>query len=102
MALENFLEMRDTVRDPKFMLRKELSFELERRHPERFIPRYSMVMFHHEIPYHVAFERGRKQSDLLTRLTTTADSVGDIPTAQMDAMVTGMLEPLPASPAAGH
>jgi hypothetical protein len=39
---------------------------------------------------------------LLTRLTTTADSVGDIPTAQMDAMVTGMLEPLPASPAAGH
>ena len=61
-----------------------------------------MVMFHHEIPYRVAFERGRTQSDLLTRLTTTADSVADIPTAQMDAMVTGMLEPLPASPVAGH
>ncbi len=102
MALENFLEMRDTVRDPKFMLRKELSFELERRHPERFIPRYSMVMFHHEIPYRVAFERGRVQIDLLTRLTTTADSVADIPTAQMDALVTGLLDPLPVSPAGGH
>jgi kynurenine 3-monooxygenase len=94
--------MRDTVRDPKFMLRKELSFELERRHPERFIPRYSMVMFHHEIPYRIAFERGRTQTDVLTRLTTAADSVADIPTAQMDALVTGLLDPLPASPAGGH
>jgi len=102
MALENFLEMRDTVRDPKFMLRKELSFALERRHPERFIPRYSMVMFHHEIPYSVAFERGRVQGELLTRLTQGADSLAGIPVAQMDALVTGMLDPLPVSPAAGH
>jgi len=96
MALENFLEMRDTVRDPKFMLRKELSFELERRHPQRFIPRYSMVMFHHEIPYRLAFERGRVQGDVLTRLTEKADSLAGIPVAQMDALVTGLLDPLPA------
>jgi kynurenine 3-monooxygenase len=102
MALENFLEMRDTVRDPKFMLRKELSFELERRHPERFIPRYSMVMFHHEIPYRVAFERGRVQGELLARLTEEAGSLAGIPVAQMDALVTELLDPLPFSPAAGH
>jgi kynurenine 3-monooxygenase len=94
MALENFLEMRDTVRDPKFMLRKELSFELERRHPARFIPRYSMVMFHHEIPYRVAFERGRVQAEVLARLTAGADSLAEIPVAQMDALVTELLEPL--------
>jgi kynurenine 3-monooxygenase len=97
MALENFLEMRDTVRDPKFMLRKELSFELERRHPQRFIPRYSMVMFHHEIPYRVAYERGRVQDAVLASLTADADSVAGIPTAQMDALVTERLEPLPAA-----
>ncbi len=79
MALENFLEMRDTVRDPKFMLRKELSFELERRHPDRFIPRYSMVMFHHEIPYRVAFERGRVQADVLARLTADGGFIGGNP-----------------------
>ena len=33
MALENYLEMRDTVRDPKFQLQQELSLELERRFP---------------------------------------------------------------------
>jgi kynurenine 3-monooxygenase len=78
------------------MLREELSFELERRHPQRFIPRYSMVMFHHEIPYRVAFERGRVQADLLARLTATADSVADVPAAQMDALVTELLDPLPS------
>jgi hypothetical protein len=46
MALENYAEMRDTVRDESFLRRKALELALERRHPQRFIPRYSMVMFH--------------------------------------------------------
>jgi len=50
MALENYLEMRESVADPDFQLQQALSLELERRFPQRFIPRYSMVMFHHEIP----------------------------------------------------
>ena len=50
MALDNYIEMRDGVLDPKFALKKELSFELERRIPSHFIPRYSMVMFHENIP----------------------------------------------------
>jgi kynurenine 3-monooxygenase len=99
MALENFLEMRDTVRDPKFLLRKELSFELERRHPDRFIPRYSMVMFHHEIPYRVAYERGRVQAAILDALTREASSLADVTVAQMDAVVRERLDPLVPSPA---
>jgi kynurenine 3-monooxygenase len=87
MALENFIEMRDTVRDPKFMLRKALSFELERRHPQRFIPRYSMVMFHHDIPYRTAQERGRLQDALLTELTRDAETLAQIDPAAMDAAV---------------
>ena len=78
MALENYVEMRDTVRDPNFLLRKELSFELERRFPDRFIPRYSMVMFHHEIPYAVAYERGKVQSQILEDLTAGAESLAQL------------------------
>ncbi len=78
MALENYLEMRDTVRHPKFLLQKELSFELERRFPDRFIPRYSMVMFHHEIPYAVAYERGRIQAQILDELTRGVESMDQI------------------------
>ena len=58
MALENYLEMRERVADPHFRLQQSLALELERRYPQRFIPRYSMVMFHHEIPYATAQERG--------------------------------------------
>ena len=78
MAIENYVEMRDTVRDPKFQLQKELSFELERRFPKRFIPRYSMVMFHHEIPYAVAYERGAIQAAILNELTRDAESLRDV------------------------
>jgi kynurenine 3-monooxygenase len=73
MALENYGEMRDTVRDPKFLRQKRLSLQLERMLPDRFIPRYSMVMFHEEIPYSVAFTRGLVQQRLLDELTATPE-----------------------------
>ncbi len=78
MALENYREMRDEVRDLKFRLRAELSFELERRFPGRFIPRYSMVMFHPEIPYAEAQRRGLAQARILHSLTATADRLADV------------------------
>ena len=78
MAVENYREMRDEVRDAKFKLRADLSFELERRFPSKFIPRYSMVMFHPEIDYAEAQRRGSTQASILERLTagvTTLDAV---------------------------
>jgi kynurenine 3-monooxygenase len=78
MAIENYLEMRDTVRDPQFHLHKALSLELERRFPERFVPRYSMVMFHDEIPYETALARGRIQNKILAQLTRTARSLPQV------------------------
>jgi kynurenine 3-monooxygenase len=78
MALENYLEMRDTVRDPKFLLQKSLSLELERRFPERFVPRYSMVMFHDEISYSMAYGRGTIQAEILAELTREVVALGDV------------------------
>jgi kynurenine 3-monooxygenase len=78
MALENYREMRNDVRDPKFQLRADLSFELERRFPERFIPRYSMVMFHPEIPYAEAQRRGTLQAAILDELTKHAANIDDV------------------------
>ena len=68
MALENYVEMRDTVRDPAYLRRKRLAMELERRFPDQFIPRYSMVMFHPEIPYAEALRRGAVQENILAEL----------------------------------
>jgi kynurenine 3-monooxygenase len=78
MALENYLEMRERVVDPRFRLQQSLALELERRHPQRFIPRYSMVMFHHEISYRTAQLRGDIQTRLLAELTANAATLQDI------------------------
>ncbi len=70
MALENYIEMRDTVLDPRFQRYKVMSVELEKRFPDRFIPRYSMVMFHPEIAYAEALRRGQIQQEILAALDT--------------------------------
>ena len=72
MALENYQEMRDAVRSPQFVQRQGLAAKLERRFPGRFIPRYSMVMFHALIPYAEAQRRGAAQERVLQALMADA------------------------------
>jgi kynurenine 3-monooxygenase len=81
MALENYTEMRDTVLDPGFVRRKKLALELEQRFPDRFIPRYAMVMFHPGIPYAEALRRGAVQEEILVELDR--GSQPDMTLAQM-------------------
>jgi len=94
MALENYLEMRDSVRHPRFLLQKELSFKLEQAHPQRFIPRYSMVMFHHEIPYVMAYQRGKIQTEILDDLTADIHHLDQVNMSRATAMINSKLDPV--------
>jgi kynurenine 3-monooxygenase len=94
MAVENYQEMRSSVRDPAFQLQKQLSLELEQRHPERFIPRYSMVSFHAEIPYSEAERRGAIQQRILAEALRGRLSLDDLDYQHIDAMIMAQLEPL--------
>jgi kynurenine 3-monooxygenase len=101
MALENYLEMRERVADPKFRLQQTLALELERRHPQRFIPRYSMVMFHREISYRTAQQRGRIQTQLLSDLTADAATLADIDYEHADREINRELAPIARDHASG-
>jgi kynurenine 3-monooxygenase len=94
MALENYQEMRDTVRHPKFQLQKSLSLELEKRFPDRFVPRYSMVMFHDDIPYAVAYQRGAIQNAILDELTHHATALDQVDYACAAALIEAQLAPI--------
>jgi len=94
MSLENYEEMRAKVVDPRFQVQSALAHELERRLPDRFIPRYSMVMFHPEIPYQVAERRGRVQARLLAALTAHASSLADVDLDAAQRAVEADLAPL--------
>lgn len=78
MAVENFFEMRDGVTNPKFALKKQVGFELEKRWPQKFIPRYSMVIFHPEIPYAEAKRRGEIQDAILDKLCANINSASEL------------------------
>jgi len=99
MALENYLEMRDAVLDAGFVRRKALAMALERRFPQRFIPRYSMVMFHPEIPYAEAQRRGALQEQLLHELDQAEGGDAAAESALAQRLVGARLAPLtPAMP----
>ena len=86
MALDNYVEMRSGVTDPKYVLKKAVAFELERRHPTRFIPRYSMVMFH-TMPYGEAQARGAAQNEILEQLTASASCLEEVDFERADSLI---------------
>lgn len=93
LALENFIEMRDSTADPLFQLKKKVGFELEKRYPELFIPRYSMVMFHPDIPYAEALNRSEMNNRLLSRLCEGVNEPEEIDWSRAELLVKEHLTP---------
>jgi len=88
MAVENFFEMRDGVTNPKFALKKQVGFELEKRWPQKFIPRYSMVIFHPEIPYAEAKLRGERQDKILDELCANINTADELDWKMAEKLLT--------------
>ena len=90
LALENFVEMRDRVSDPRFLFRKKLELALEARYPRVFVPKYAMVTFH-RVPYATALKRGQVQERMLTQLCHGIDRVEDLDWHKADRLIRGEL-----------
>jgi kynurenine 3-monooxygenase len=98
MALDNYIEMRDLVDDPAFVLQSALERALQQRHPGRFVPHYGMVTFM-RIPYALALERSEVQRGILVEATRGLDSLDGVDWAAVDATVERLLPPLQDAPA---
>jgi kynurenine 3-monooxygenase len=77
LALDNFIEMRDTSADPHFALKRQLEHRLEEKYPGQFVSKYSMVSFH-RFPYRAALTRGRVQDRILMDACARASSLAEI------------------------
>ena len=97
MALENYVEMRDSVADPHFLAKRELGLLLAERAPQHFMARYRMVTFTH-LPYAYAFERGRAQDTLLEQLLHGSVNAREV---NLDAAVAALRATLPPLPEHG-
>lgn len=67
LALRNFIEMRDSVADPRFLLRKQIEKKLSAKHPDKWTPLYEMVTFS-EMRYSEALSRGKEQDKIMEEI----------------------------------
>lgn len=72
LALDNFIEMRDSVANPMFLLRKRIEHALHSIDAERYMPLYNLVSFSNR-PYAEARQIGGKVVRLAQSI---ADAIG--------------------------
>ena len=77
LALHNFIEMRDKVKDPIFLERKQVEKELGKRYPVQFVSVYEMVSFTN-IPYKTALACIAAQDKLIDRIIIEGDFFDNI------------------------
>ncbi|MBP6391842.1 MAG: FAD-dependent monooxygenase [Flavobacteriales bacterium] len=64
LSLRNFVEMRDLVADPKFLLRKKIEGHLQAKYPDQWMPLYSQVKFS-DIQYKDAWREGLRHDRIM-------------------------------------
>jgi kynurenine 3-monooxygenase len=68
LALNNFVEMRDKVADPKFLLQKKIEAAFSKKYPGKWIPAYSQVTFSPQIRYSEALQNGQRQQKIMDEI----------------------------------
>ncbi|HJP98545.1 MAG TPA: NAD(P)/FAD-dependent oxidoreductase [Rhodanobacteraceae bacterium] len=77
MSLANYIEMRDGVADPHYLLKRQLAAALTERVPDRFMSRYRLVSFT-TLPYAACVARDRQQTALMESILAGHDSLETI------------------------
>jgi kynurenine 3-monooxygenase len=73
LAIANFFEMRDKTADKTFLLQKKIEANFSAKHPDKWIPLYSMVTYTPSIRYSDALKTGNKQQAIMDKVMTIAD-----------------------------
>lgn len=77
MALENWVEMKDKVGDPRFLLRKKVESSLEKEFPKLFKSRYGLVTYT-LVPYSLTQKAGFLQDQILNELCANIHTIEDL------------------------
>ena len=72
LSMHNFIVMRDKTADSNFLLQKKIELYFSKKHPEKWLPLYSMVSFSN-IRYSEAWKLGQKQEELMKKVMSIPD-----------------------------
>jgi kynurenine 3-monooxygenase len=93
LAVDNFIEMRDKVGDPRFLLQKAVERILQEKFPGEYISRYGLVTFSRE-PYRLAHEIGLAQDGVLAQLCEGLGRAEDVDLDLAGLLIRSKLSPL--------
>jgi kynurenine 3-monooxygenase len=93
LAVENFVEMRDKVGNPRFLLEKAVERILQDKFPGEYVSRYGLVTFSRE-PYRFAHEMGRVQNEILAELCGKLESPEGVDLERAATLIRSKLTPL--------
>ena len=86
LAVYNFVEMRDRVADPRFLLQKKIENKIAAQFPGRWTPLYPQVTFSHT-PYAQAWASGQRQDAIMARLMPHIHTETDYEQPAVQALV---------------
>ncbi len=92
MAVENFIEMRDSPGNPRFLLEKAVEKTLLNAFPGEFVSRYTLVSFS-RVPYRLAYEVGAIAGGIVTELSEGLTRAEDVDLKRAGELIRGRLVP---------
>ncbi|WP_438616751.1 FAD-dependent oxidoreductase [Myxococcus llanfairpwllgwyngyllgogerychwyrndrobwllllantysiliogogogochensis] len=92
MAVENFVEMRDSTGSPRFLLEKAVEKALLNAFPGEFVSRYSMVSFS-RVPYRLAYEVGAIAGGIVSELSEGLTRAEDVDLGRAKQLIQERLVP---------
>ncbi|MDQ2793421.1 MAG: FAD-dependent monooxygenase [Bacteroidota bacterium] len=96
LAIYNFVEMRDRVGDPRFLLQKKVEAKISAQFPGQWVPLYAQVTFS-DTPYAQAWAAGQRQDAIMARLMPHIQAEADYEQPAVQALVQQELAQQPAA-----
>lgn len=90
LALRNFIEMRDLTADKDFLLRKKIEAWFSEKHPDKWMPLYSMVTFS-ELSYSEAKKEGERQDRIMEKIMNIPDIESIWESEEIEQKILGLL-----------
>jgi len=91
LALNNFVEMRDKVADPKFLLQKKIEAAFSAKHSDKWIPAYAQVTFSPQIRYSDALKNSIKQEAIMQQVMKMNGIENNWQDAAVEEKILGLL-----------
>lgn len=91
LCIEHFVELRDLVGNPRFLLRREIERRLNRMHPARYRDLYSMITFTC-MSYKEALRIDRTQRAIIDQIMATERIEDRVNTPEIDELLNQVVE----------